>query len=137
MTPEQVALVQKSFKSVSPIADKAADIFYDRLFELAPHIREMFPRDMKEQKKKLMVMLAMAVVNLHQIDNIVGPIRSLGVRHRKYGVREQHYDTVGEALLYALKMGLGDKFTPEVQMSWTVAYGVLADTMKEAAQNAA
>lgn len=135
MTPEQVVMVQESFKSVSPIAETTVDAFYARLFEMAPHIREMFPQDMKEQKKKLMVMLALAVVNLHDIDKIIGSIRSLGIRHRKYGVREQHYDIVGEALLYALKQGLGDKFTPQVQMSWTVAYGLLADTMKDAARN--
>jgi hypothetical protein len=36
MTPEQITLVQNSFKSVAPIASKAADLFYDRLFEIAP-----------------------------------------------------------------------------------------------------
>jgi hypothetical protein len=36
MTPEQVALVQESFAKVAPIADQAAIMFYDRLFELAP-----------------------------------------------------------------------------------------------------
>ena len=36
MTPEQITLVQTSWAKVAPIADQAADIFYDRLFERPP-----------------------------------------------------------------------------------------------------
>jgi hypothetical protein len=45
MTPEQVKLIQQSFAQVAPIADKAAEIFYGRLFEVAPAVRSMFPAD--------------------------------------------------------------------------------------------
>ncbi|NJO35343.1 MAG: hypothetical protein HC869_21900 [Rhodospirillales bacterium] len=41
MTPEQIKLVQDTFKHVEPIAPQAADLFYGRLFETrargAPH----------------------------------------------------------------------------------------------------
>ena len=50
MTAEQVALVQDSFAKVVPIADQAAMMFYDRLFELAPQIKKMFPADMTGQR---------------------------------------------------------------------------------------
>ena len=43
MTPEQVQLVQQSFSKVAPIADQAALMFYDRLFEVAPQVKAMFP----------------------------------------------------------------------------------------------
>ena len=46
------------------MADAAADLFYDRLFIIAPHVRSLFPQDLSEQKKKLMQMLATAVANL-------------------------------------------------------------------------
>ena len=45
MTPEQVKLVQQTFGQVAPIADKAAEIFYDRLFAIAPAVRSLFPSD--------------------------------------------------------------------------------------------
>ena len=44
MTPDQVKLVQQSFAKLAPIADQAAVMFYDRLFEVAPHVKAMFPR---------------------------------------------------------------------------------------------
>src|SRR6516225_9055331 len=49
MTSEQVALVQSSFKSVVPIASKAADLFYDRLFEIAPAGRDFASRSRSRQ----------------------------------------------------------------------------------------
>ncbi|MEL6265850.1 MAG: globin family protein [Pseudomonadota bacterium] len=133
MTPEKVALVQESFKKVAPIADTAADIFYDKLFLMAPDVRPMFPEDMSEQKKKLMQMIGTAVSNLHQADIIVGAVEDLGRRHVGYGVEERHYDVVGAALLDTLAAGLGDAFTAEVKDAWTETYGLLAGVMKTAA----
>lgn len=133
MTPETVALVQNSFSKVVPIADVAADIFYDRLFELSPELRSIFPEDMTEQKKRLMEMLATAVTNLHQIETIVPAVQDLGRRHVRYGVEDAHYDVVGSALLETLAKGLGDDFTPEVRDAWTETYVLVAGVMKEAA----
>ena len=62
MAPELVSLVQQSFKQVVPIADTAADLFYDRLFFIAPDVRALFPDDLAEQKKKLMKGLTDAMV---------------------------------------------------------------------------
>ena len=49
MTPHQITLVQTSFAKVAPIAATAADLFYGRLFEIAPEVRGMFPDDLAEQ----------------------------------------------------------------------------------------
>src|SRR5262245_17647587 len=91
MTPQQIALVQGSFQSVAPIASKAADLFYDRLFEIAPELRRLFPADLSAQKVKLMAMIATAVANLHRLDAILPAVRQLGDRHRDYGVSAEHY----------------------------------------------
>ena len=137
MTPEQIKMVQDSFKSVVPIADVAADIFYDRLFEVAPQLRPMFPQDMSGQKKKLMQMIGTAVNNLHHVETIVGAVQDLGRRHVGYGVKDEHYDIVGGALLFTLGKGLGDAFTPDLEAAWAEAYGLLASVMKDAAAKAA
>jgi hemoglobin-like flavoprotein len=133
MEPAKVALVQESFRKVVPIADQAADLFYDRVFELAPAARPMFPDDLREQKKKLMQMLGTAVTNLHQVDTIVAAIQDMGRRHVDYGVEPAHYDVVGQALLDTLAKGLGDDFTPAVKDAWAETYDLIASTMKDAA----
>ncbi|MEY8881347.1 globin family protein [Donghicola sp. XS_ASV15] len=137
MTPEKITLVQDSFKKVAPIAGPAADIFYDKLFELAPQVRPLFPEDMTEQKKKLMQMLAIAVNGLTKLDEILPAVQDLGRRHNGYEVTPEHYGYVGEALLFTLGKGLGDDFTPEVKEAWAETYGVLAGVMIEAQNEAA
>jgi hemoglobin-like flavoprotein len=133
VTPEQVKLVQESFKQVEPIAPQAADLFYGRLFEIAPEVRPLFPADLTSQKQKLMTMIATAVTNLHQVEKIVPAVQDLGRRHVSYGVTEAHYKPVGEALIWTLDKGLGDAFTQQIKDAWIAAYTTLAGVMTEAA----
>src|SRR3954451_17096865 len=113
LTLAQKTLVQDSFVAIAPIADDAAVLFYQRLFELDPALERMFRGNMAEQRKKLMQMLTAAVKGLDRLDQLVPAVQSLGRRHAGYGVMESHYETVGAALLWTLEMGLGRGFTPE------------------------
>jgi nitric oxide dioxygenase len=133
MTPNQIKLVQTSFRQVAPIAATAADLFYGRLFEIAPQVRAMFPEDISEQKKKLMAMLGTVVGGLNNLDTLMPAVRALGRRHGGYGAKAQHYAPVGSALLWTLEKGLGEAFTPEVKDAWATAYIVLSTTMIDAA----
>ncbi len=132
MTPQQIELVQTSFKKVAPIAGTAADLFYARLFEIAPEVRSLFPEDLSEQKKKLMGMLGTAVGSLHKLETILPAVLDLGKRHKGYGVTAAHYAPVGAALLWTLEKGLGADFTPEVKAAWTDTYTTLAGAMTNA-----
>lgn len=136
MTPQQKYLVQTTFAKVAPIADDAAALFYGRLFELDPSLRPMFKTDLREQGRKLMRMIGMAVNGLDRLDELVPAVQQLGARHGGYGVRDEHYDTVATALIWTLERGLGPDFTPEVQDAWVTVYGILASTMKQAATSA-
>jgi hemoglobin-like flavoprotein len=64
-------------------------------------------------------------------------VEALGRRHVGYGVRDEHYSTVGEALIWTLAQGLGDAFTSEVREAWAAAYSWLAFTMQRAAATSA
>ena len=129
----QKQLVQMSFAKVEPIAEAAAEVFYNKLFELDPGLKALFKIDMKEQGRKLMATLKPAVKGLDDLEKLVPAVRDLGRRHAGYGVRRAHYDTVGQALLRTLEKGLKDDFTPEVRAAWTAVYALRADTMVEAA----
>ena len=133
MTPEQVALVQNSWEKVVPISDKAAELFYGKLFELDPSLKPLFSGDMTEQGKKLMTMITTVVRGMKNLEALVPAIQDLGRRHTGYGVKDEHYDTVGTALIWTLDQGLGDEFTPDTKEGWLTTYTLLADTMKAAA----
>ncbi len=132
MTPDQITQIQESFAKVAPISDAAAEIFYARLFEIAPEVKPYFKGDMKEQGKKLMQMITVAVKGLDNLGELVPAVQKLGERHNGYGVKAEHYDTVGEALLDTLEKGLGEAFTTETKEAWTITYTTLASVMKEA-----
>ena len=132
VTQEEINLVQKSWAQVAPISDTASDLFYTRLFQLDPALKELFPDDMAEQKKKLMQTLAICVNGLTDLGEIVPAVQALGRRHADYRVRYEHYATVGEALLWTLEQGLAEDFTAETRDAWTTVYGVLSSTMQAA-----
>lgn len=133
MTPSQIDLVQRSWQLVAPIGEPAAELFYGKLFELDPSVMPLFKGDLKQQGRKLMAMIDAAVQGLSNLAALVPAVQDLGRRHVRYGVTEDHYETVGTALLWTLQQGLGGGFTVEVREAWTNAYGLLSQTMKQAA----
>ena len=132
MNPEQIALVQHSFANVLPIADTAATLFYTRLFELDPATRFLFHGDMHTQGRKLMDMLRIVVNGLDRLEDLLPAVQSLGRRHATYQIEAHHYATVGAALIWTLRQGLGESFTPAVETAWGTAYNILATTMQAA-----
>ena len=133
MTPEQVRVVQQTFGQVAPIADKAAEIFYERLFEVAPAVKPLFHGDMPAQRQKLMAALAVVVRGLSDLPSILPAVSALAKRHVNYGARPEHYPVVGDALLWTLARGLGPQWTPEAAAAWSAAYATLSGFMIEEA----
>jgi len=137
MTPDQIRYVQDTFARIAPVADNAAALFYERLFTLDPSLRALFRGDMVGQGRMLMQTLALAVRSLQNPTPLVPALEQMGRRHVTYGVHEEHYATVGAALLWTLEQGLADAWTPEVAEAWTAAYTLLANVMKDGARQAA
>lgn len=137
MTGEQIRLVRESFEKVAPMADTAAQLFYARLFDLDPSLESLFKGDMVEQGRKLMQMLGVAVKSLERLEQVVPAVEALGARHVAYGVRQEHYRTVGRALIWTLRKGLREEFTPEAEAAWAEVYAALSGAMKSGAAAAA
>jgi hemoglobin-like flavoprotein len=137
MSPEQKSLVKSTWAMVVPIADTAATLFYDRLFTLDPSLRPMFGKtDMAEQRRKLVQALAAVVNGLDNLEPLIPVLETLGKKHVQYGVADQHYDTVGAALLWTLEQGLKDAWTAPAKSAWTSAYGTVSGVMRNAATSA-
>ena len=133
MTSKEIELVKASWANVVPISNLAAELFYGKLFQIDPALKCLFPENLEEQGKKLMMMINTAVNGLDSLEQIVPAVKALGQRHADYGVVDAHYDTVGEALIWTLGQGLGDRFTDEVKNAWLNTYTLLAGTMKDGA----
>ncbi len=134
MTPEQVKLIKLTFVEVMNAKQQVGRMFYDRLFAIAPDTRAMFKTDIDAQAAKLMDTLALAVGMLRDVPNLVSTLQALGERHAGYGVKDEHYAKVGEALLWTLEQGLGQAFTPQVREAWAALYGTAAKVMMDASR---
>jgi len=133
MTPEQISLIENTWPQVSGSPEEVALLFYGRLFEQTPQLRPLFKGNIAEQGRKLMSSLTLVVSNLARPEALSEPIRRLGMRHKDYSVLPEHYPLVGAALLWTLKQGLGEEFTPEVEKAWSEAFELVASAMLEAA----
>lgn len=134
LTRERVTIVQWTYHRVEEAGVQVADLFYDRLFEIAPDTRKLFAADLSKQKDKLLDVLASAVLHLHDLNTVMEVIKDLGRRHVYYGVTSEHYTLVGQALMWTLERVLGDDFTPATRRAWNAAYKTLANAMLDAAK---
>jgi hemoglobin-like flavoprotein len=135
LTDKDIALVKETLALVLPIADTAAEMFYQHLFEVAPEVKPLFKGDMKKQGAMLMGSIKLAVDNINNPAVLLPAIQKLGERHAQYNVQEEHYTTVGKALLWTLEQGLADAFTLDVKKAWAATYTTLACEMIKAQQS--
>ncbi|MEQ9642939.1 MAG: globin family protein [Alphaproteobacteria bacterium] len=138
MTPEQIALVQNSWRHVVPIADDVARRFYRRLFEIDATAAPLFEStDMAAQCNKFLQIWSTAVSGLEHFDKLRPVIADLGRRHVGYGVTDAHYLSVRAALLRTLEEGLGELWDDELADAWAATYDLLAAVMRDPPADAA
>jgi hemoglobin-like flavoprotein len=130
VTLRQKQIVSESFPLIREIAIPVALLFYGRLFDLDPSLRQLFKIDMKEQSKKLADMLDALVESIDNWERIVPVLRELGKRHVAYGVKEQQYDTLCSALVWAFGQALQPGFDHEVRAAWTAVIRAVNEQMK-------
>jgi hemoglobin-like flavoprotein len=133
MTPEQITLVQSSFKRLGPQLPAMATRFYQELFARDPALRPLFTTPLAQQEVKFAEKLTEIVRAMPRLDELLIHTRALGARHAGYGVRAVHYQTLGDALLAALAAVLGDSFDAPTRQAWALAYNLVAETMLEGA----
>ncbi len=128
-TEDEISIVRENWAKASADPDAAAGIFYGKLFETAPGVKPLFSGDMKQQGRKLMQMISIAVNNMDRIEEIVPALVELGERHDDYGAETAHYPVVGEVLIDTLRTALGDEFTDEAEAAWSKTYSAIASVM--------
>lgn len=133
MTPDDIRLVQESWRKVEPVKEIAAALFYTRLFELDPPLREVCGDDLQASYRRFTQVIGATVRGLARVDVLLPAVREFGLRHPLPGEAERHHANVASALLWMLEKALRRDLTPEVRAAWIKAYGVLSQTIRQAA----
>ena len=134
ITPDEASLLKQSWRAIEEDAVGIGDLFYRKLFELAPQLRRHFPQEVAAQREKLMATLGHAVAYLDQMDALEDDVRALGRRHVSYGASEVDYSVVGDALMWTLERGLGEAWSDEVESAWEKTFTALSQVMIRAAR---
>lgn len=130
-----IKMITESFELIKPNADKVADKFYETLFKDFPQAKPLFKGvNLEKQKIALINSLVFSVSHLKKLDELEKYLKGLGARHVDYGAADEHYDWVGQSLLKTFKHFLKQKWTKRLSKEWESLYSVMADIMKEGAE---
>jgi hemoglobin-like flavoprotein len=128
--------LETSFDLVAPRGDELMDVFYARLFAVAPAVKPLFAAtDLKKQKTMLLGTLVLLRKSLRDLEAIVPKLHELGARHVAYGAQPEHYPVVGEVLLASLAEIAGPAWTAEYEQAWGEALTIVAGAMLEGAES--
>ncbi|GJM34348.1 MAG: hypothetical protein DHS20C18_33490 [Saprospiraceae bacterium] len=110
--------------------DAFAALFYEKVFQKAPFIRNLFKNNMPDQGRLLTHMLGGIVYSLARPEHLILGLKKLGQSHHRYGVKDEYYPIVKEAMLETLPEVLGEFYTPQIKDAWSQALDFVTKTMK-------
>jgi NAD(P)H-flavin reductase/hemoglobin-like flavoprotein len=125
---------QRSFFLLEQDADAAMTYFYGQLFAMDGEIRAMFPPAMDPQRMRFFRALTRIVAGRDDLARLVPFLEQLGRTHRKYGVRDRHYDMFRQALLATMHRYAAPVWDARTQDAWEGAFDQAARIMIDAAQ---
>lgn len=130
-------ILKQSFAHIEPVAPKVISYFYARLFLTDPELRAIFPLAMDLPRQHFLTALTRCVWSMDNPQGLTEFLGQLARDHRKYGVQEKHYRSLGDALLASLRAFSGRAWTAEVQSAWETAVSHITAVMIEATRAAA
>lgn len=129
ISPNNISLVQGSWRQLQPKAQNVGEQFYQKLFYRTPSIKPMFRSELHAEANKFMVMLNYIIKNLNDLDSIKMELSRLAEKHEEYGVKPDDYPIMGGCLIAALKTGLKGNWDPAVKHAWEEMFKSLSDKM--------
>ncbi|MHB8885843.1 MAG: globin domain-containing protein [Methylovirgula sp.] len=127
-------ILQRYAKTLSEANKSLGELFYGRLFEIAPETRELFKGTLDEQYQKFGNMLALLTRSMNRLHDTLNTMQELGCTHMKAGVKMTDYQPFLAALLWALRQKLGEEdFNENVAKAWVAVLSRIAGIMVNAA----
>jgi nitric oxide dioxygenase len=129
MNDLRILAIKTSWSYVMKDAEEAGTLFYQKLFRLDPSLRLLFRHDINAQATKLTNMVTCIIARLQCMDDVKRVITALAARHVQYGAKPEHYQTVGQALLWTLESVLVNRWDDDTRTAWMEVYTLVATTM--------
>jgi NAD(P)H-flavin reductase/hemoglobin-like flavoprotein len=128
-------LIKESFAYMAENSEAAMEYFYARLFVHHPQMRPMFPHAMQDHMERVFAALARIVWSIDSPDSLASSLAQLGCGHRKFGVKDRHYEPFLAVLTDTVRHFTGHYWTNETQVAWKAVLDHAARVMLDAAQD--
>jgi nitric oxide dioxygenase len=130
LSQETINIIKSTVPVLEVHGTQITTVFYEELFKAHPELLNIFNHANQAQGKQQTALanaVYAAAVHIDKLEQILPTVVQIAHKHVSLGVKPEHYPIVGEYLLKAIKMVLGDNATPEILHAWEEAYGVIAD----------
>jgi NAD(P)H-flavin reductase/hemoglobin-like flavoprotein len=127
-------LVRESLSKLAGNAEAMMEHFYARLFVRYPELRSMFPHAMHDHMERVFAALARIVWAIDNPDSLTAYVSQLGLSHRKFAVKERHYEPFLAAFFETVRHFSGPDWTVQTQAAWQAALGRASAIMRHAAE---
>ncbi len=126
-------LVKESFAAIESHAREAMEHFYAWLFVRHPEVRAMFPLAMSTHRERIFGALARIVWSMDSPQALTAYVGQLGRDHRKFGVKDKHYEAFFGVLLDTVRHFGAGAWTAGTQAAWETALGSIGSIMQATA----
>jgi len=116
---EAIDVVTQSFREIQG-SRQFADKLFDHLFAMEPGTRELFAqKNLIQHKTKFVGFIGQGLQMLKQPDSGKAELRRLATMHKAMGVSAMHFVFFEEAMVEALRVVLGSRFSNDLATAWT------------------
>jgi hypothetical protein len=113
--------------------ETAVALFQDYLGALDPALGALLTTGVAGSERDLLAVLSLGIRGLNAPETVIPALKATGRDHARQGIQSHHYQSIGEAMLWAVAQLQGDDFDAAVAGAWAEAFYLIAGLMKEAA----
>jgi hemoglobin-like flavoprotein len=131
LAPETICIIKATAPVLVQHGVAITTRMYERLFVDA-EIKALFDQAAQasgEQPRRLAAAIVAFAQNVDNLPALASAVERMARRHVETRVRQEHYPSVANALLPAIRDVLGEAATDEILAAWGEAYWFLADVL--------
>jgi NAD(P)H-flavin reductase/hemoglobin-like flavoprotein len=126
-------LIREVLKHLAAGPEVAMEFLFARLFAAHPELRGLFPYGMTQTRAAVFGELAAIIGGLDDQERTEQALAGLAVRHRKFGVKDKHYEPFFDAVFVTAQHIAGPAWTSEMAAAWRSALDWFGSVMAAAA----
>jgi len=126
---DEIRLVRETLPLLEDTLADASARFYVNLFAIRPEMRALFRDDLERQGMRFLTAMREIADGLDDPEGLEAHFAGLARGHASAGVRAEHFEPMGDALMVTLGEAIGPAFTEARRAAWRAAYAAVAEEM--------